>query len=209
MMRPHHVPSGLSIAVCSLLLVTLWSCSGDATTSSAPAVRSGMAPPVQPQDVDYPILPTGDFCGGSSVGTILEIETDLEAGLAYSSSILVPSSGGPFNIYYANLGPGPITFVTTGAFSVKGEQIPRGASTEIPMTPKGSSAVFLDRGWAGTFPEGVAYLGCANLDGVTFKSPKHFHGTAHLDMSFLRDGVLHTVRVNVHTANVETANVLP
>lgn len=184
--------------VLSLFVLGLGGCSDAPSSVERPVIsRTGG---VDVQDVTFPIDPIVDFCGGSGVGTITDVAIDAAAGFAYSSSIFIPAAGGNVSIYFANLGPGPITFVNTGAWSVGGDPIPLGTPTEIPLTPTGSSAVFYDGYFGGTFAEGTAYLGCVNVSDVAFKSVKHKHATAHLDLSFLRDGVLHTVRVNIHVS---------
>lgn len=199
MHRSRRSPHGLSLLSCAVLSLTLSACGGEAPTSSSPAQRSDLVPPVQQQDVVFPLPPAVDFCGGGSASQIREVST--EAGLAWSSSIFVPATGGSVSVYFANLGPGPISFVNP-AWSSNGNAIPLGTSTDIAMTPTGSSLTFNDGYWGGTFGEGFAAFGCVGVSGIEFKSPKHKHATAHVDLSFIRDGVTHTVRVNIHTGTV-------
>ena len=195
--------SHLLLPASFLLIVGLWACSSDAPTGGRTGTNGDLSSNPPTNDVVlFPIPPLGDFCGGGSVATILDIETDTDAGVAWSANSVMPSSGGRFNMNFANLGPGPITFVSTGAWSIHGEKITRGVTTAITMTPTGSTANFWDRGFGGTFNEGTAWLFCAQLDDIEFKSAKHRRATAHFDVSFTRAGVLHSIRVNVHTTSM-------
>ena len=141
-----------------------------------------------------PEAPDFNFCPGGS-GEFTDISTDLEAGVEWSSSIHTAKQDGAVRVYFHNVGPGPITFVNP-AWSVKGDDIPSATSTEIPLTPNGSSASFYDDGFGGSFAEGVDIWGCVFFQDVEVRTGKQ--GTAHLDLSFTRDGELHTVRVNIH-----------
>ena len=133
-----------------------------------------------------PTSPAFDFCPGSVV-TKFGIETDAAAGVTYSSSVFMPTTGGPTGIYFSNDGPGPITFLSP-AWSTKATG-PIAAGS-VPLTP-GGSVFFSDGGWGGTFGEGVDLRGCISFGAA----PK---GTAHMDLSFMRGSTVYTVRVNVH-----------
>lgn len=200
-MRRHPAVSSLVLLLTSSAAFLAAGCGGDSLTPSAPAQRSDLVPPIEQQDVVYPLPPAFDYCGGTSASQVLEVKTDAAAGFAWSSSVFVPASGGQVKVYFANLGPGPLTF-PAGSWSVNGDPIPFGTPTEIPMTPTGSSLTFWDGFWSGTFPAGYGWFGCLYLSDIEFKSPKHKHATAHVDLSFVRDGVTHTFRVNIHTGTV-------
>jgi hypothetical protein len=141
-----------------------------------------------------PETPAINFCPSGS-GQFTDISTDLQAGVQWSSSIHTVNQDGSVRVYFHNLGPGPITFVNP-AWSVKGDDIPFGTLTQIPLTPSDSSVGFSDGTWAGTFAEGVDIWGCVIFQDIEVRTGKH--GTAHMDLSFTRSGELHTVRVNFH-----------
>lgn len=139
--------------------------------------------------------PKYDFCPGS-IAKIKELEIYEEAGVIVASSIEAPVSGGDVGIYFLNTGAGSITF-SDPAWSVKGEIIPKYITTTIPLTPTDSTSIFWDKGWGGTFDEDEDFLGCVNFTEVMTSRPGG-KATAHLDLSFTRDGIVFTVRVNVH-----------
>jgi len=124
-----------------------------------------------------------------------DVSTDNQAGVTWSSALSAPIAGGNVGIYFANNGPGAITFANP-AFSVKGVMIPRGETTVIAVTPEDSTAVFWDRFWGGTFSQGVDQIGCTTFSNVSLAGGNQ--ANAHLDLSFYRGTTLYTVRVNVH-----------
>ncbi len=158
-----------------------------------------------------------NFCPDSK-GEIQNVETDSDAGVRFSSSILVPvstiavpSTGVPVGVYVQNLGPGPITYVFEdskglGSWSVWGnglatafrgttfgQDLGKAVFTAVPLTPKGASAEFSDGSWGGNQDQNVELTGCTSFK--EFMLPKG-RATSHLDLSFLRGTELHTVRVN-------------
>jgi hypothetical protein len=128
-----------------------------------------------------------------------ELTTDLTAGLTWSSSIFSTTNGGLVCVYIENLGPGNIVYQRP-AWSVDGLALTSGP---IPLTANGSSAIFSDNGWGGTFAEGTRKLGHLSFSGVELSRGQQ--GNAQLDLTFYRPATdtHQTVRVTVHFTSVE------
>lgn len=139
--------------------------------------------------------PASNFCP-SSVGTIKELTTHIDAGVIVSSSIDVPVDGGAVGVYFLNMGSGDITF-DDPAWSTKTTGIPRNAPTMLDLTPTGSTGRFNDLGWGGAFVEGDDLLGCVEFSNIVPSKPGG-NASAHIDLAFWRDGALYEIRVNFH-----------
>lgn len=151
--------------------------------------------------VELPPL-THKFCPGpveNAGAAIGELSTDVTAGLTWSSSIFSTTDGGLVCVYVENLGPGNLVYQRP-SWSVNGLALTNGL---IPLTPKGSSAIFSDNGWSGTFAEGTRKLGHIGFAGVELSRGKQ--GNAQLDLTFYRPATdtYQTVRVTVHFSDVE------
>jgi hypothetical protein len=165
-----------------------------------------------------PEQPDFNFCP-SAASTPLDFQTDSQAGVQFSSSILAPVQSSAFRVgvYVNNLGPGSITYIHdpsagTGAWSVfGGEGMPTAfAGTPfgddlsiavwndgIPLTPRGSTADFNDGFWGGTFAQDIDILGCVFFRNINVTKDR---ATSHLDLRFRRNltGEEFTIRVSVH-----------